>query len=99
MPAQPRRRRASLADLFLPVCLILSALGFNIHAQQVAPQVSAEREQGIKLFQQGDTAGAIKALRVATKESKEDSAAWHYLGVSLNRTGDLKGARFESFLE
>ncbi len=93
IPAQPRRRSASLADLFPSVCLILFALCFNIHAQQVVPDVSAERDQGIKLFQQGDAAGAVKVLRVVTKKSKEDSIAWHYLGLSLNGSGDRKGAR------
>ncbi|MGH9871162.1 MAG: TonB family protein [Pyrinomonadaceae bacterium] len=62
-------------------------------AQQLPEQVSAEREQGLKLYQAGDVEGAIKTLRIATRKFKEDGMAWHYLGLSLNRRGNIKDAR------
>jgi TonB family protein len=74
-------------------CIAVLALSINATAQQPLEPVSAEREQGIKLYQAGDIQGALKALRVATRKSKEDGMAWHYFGLSLFRHGDLKDAR------
>nr|MBA3806342.1 TonB family protein [Acidobacteriota bacterium] len=55
------------------------------------PEDSGRR--GVKLYQQGDIKGAIEVLRSAVKERKDNSEAWHYLGLALNRNGDVKGAR------
>jgi tetratricopeptide (TPR) repeat protein len=74
-------------------CIAVLALSINATAQQPLEPVSAEREQGIKLYQAGDLQGALKALRVATRKSKEDGMAWHYFGLSLFQHGDLKDAR------
>jgi TonB family protein len=89
-----RKKLLSLTKLLLQcACVAVLALSINSTAQQPPEPVSAEREQGIKLYQAGDIEGALTALRVATRKSKEDGMAWHYLGLSLFRRGDLKDAR------
>lgn len=61
------------------------------------PQQPAEKSdstsQGMALYESGETEGAIKVLREAVKKSKEDSRAWHYLGLAFFRQGKLKEAR------
>jgi TonB family protein len=70
----------------------------SIFAQQSAPVPSGDRDRGIHLYAQGDTKGAISALRAAVKQDKADGYAWYYLGLALVRTDDLRNARkaFES---
>jgi tetratricopeptide (TPR) repeat protein len=79
--------------LFFCICLSLSAS--IVAAQGTGQQVSlsADTEQGIKLYREGDTKGAVKSLSAAVAASKDDSEAWYYLGLALAREDDLKGAR------
>lgn len=87
-----------IAAWFIFSCLLM--VGFKVEAcaqQQQPPTVAAtttsERERGVHLYKQGDIKGAIKALREAVKQGKDDAAAWYYLGLALNSDGDVKGAR------
>jgi tetratricopeptide (TPR) repeat protein len=61
--------------------------------QLPASAASSERDRGIRLYEQGDTTGAIEALRDAVKKNKADADAWHYLGLSLLHKGDKDEAR------
>ncbi len=70
------------------VCL---AFCFLIPAYPQDPQ-SDSTSQGVALYERGDTEGAIKVLREAIKNSKEDPKAWHYLGLALIRQGKSKEA-------
>lgn len=73
------------------VCLAFCFL-IGAYAQQPAEKPDSA-SQGIALYERGDTEGAIKVLREAVKKSKEDSRAWHYLGLAFIRQGNLKQAR------
>jgi len=77
------------------VVTFLLIIGPCLH--RIAPQSLqieyADRDRGIKLYQQGDMEAALKALRIGTQKFKDDGIAWHYIGLSLNHKGDLKGAR------
>jgi tetratricopeptide (TPR) repeat protein len=77
----------------LLVSLILLAASAGAAAQQPASGTSGERDRGIQLYQQGDFPGAVKALRSATHKSKTDLAAWHWLGLALERQGKPGDAR------
>src|SRR5260370_13558518 len=83
-------RRFSVALL---LSLILLAASTGATAQQPAGSLSEERDRGIQLYQQGDSPGAVKALRSATHKDKNDLAAWHWLGLALERQGRPGDAR------
>ncbi|HEY2971695.1 MAG TPA: energy transducer TonB [Pyrinomonadaceae bacterium] len=72
--------------LCLTFCFLVAA-----YPQQPAEK-SDSTSNGISLYERGDTEGEIKVLRAAVKKSKEDSKAWHYLGLALIRQGNLKDA-------
>ena len=83
-------RRLAIALLLSLVLLATVAAT----AQQPAASPSFEdRERGIQLYKQGDATGAIAALRAATKRNKNDISAWHYLGLSFEKTGKKDDAR------
>ena len=63
------------------------------HPQQQAQITSDQTSEGVRLYEQGDTDGAIKALREAVLYHRDDARAWHYLGLALIRKGDLNEAR------
>jgi TonB family protein len=71
--------------LFLSLALIVLGEGSGVTAQQPAANPSPDRDRGIQLYQQGDFAGAVKALRSATNKGKTDLSAWHWLGLALER--------------
>lgn len=101
------RPRLNFAAVAFTAAFILCSfgnapIGGSVYAQQ--PQtaiVNPDRERGVELFQKGSVKEAIKALREATKKSKDDAEAWHFLGLALARNNDLKGARkaFETSLK
>lgn len=76
----------------LSAVLALSC-SLSILAQQPAPVPSGDRDRGIRLYAQGDTKGAISALRAAIKQDKADGFAWYYLGLALVRADDFGNAR------
>jgi tetratricopeptide (TPR) repeat protein len=78
---------AAPSTVALLLSLILLSLFSGAMAQQPAGSLSAERDRGIQLYQQGDFPGAAKALRSATHKDKTDLAAWHWLGLALERQG------------
>lgn len=73
--------------------VIALSCSLSIFAQQPAPVPAADRDRGIRLYAQGDTKGAMSALRAAIKKDKADGLAWYYLGLALVRTDDLRNAR------
>lgn len=78
--------------LSLIVCLAITPLASVVRAQ--APMVvSANRDEGIKHYNNGAFKRAVESLRKATDADKNDSLAFNYLGLSLRATGDMKGAR------
>src|SRR6266513_1804292 len=79
--------------IVLLLSLVLLATGAGATAQQPAGGLSEERDRGIQLYQQGDFPGAVKALRSATHQDKTDLAAWHWLGLALERQGKAGDAR------
>lgn len=79
--------------LSLLSAVIALSCSLSILAQQPALVPSGDRERGIRLYAQGDTKGAISALRAAIKQDKADGFAWYYLGLALVRTDDLRNAR------
>jgi tetratricopeptide (TPR) repeat protein len=65
----------------------------QVIAQQPASNPSEDSDRGIQLYKQGDAMGAIAALRAATKRNKNDISAWHYLGLSFEKTAKKDDAR------
>jgi TonB family protein len=93
--AQPRLAMTLILALSVSSCLlIIGPHAAAARAQEQQPQQPTdERERGIGLYEQGNIKEAVKALRAAVKRDKNDSEAWHYLSLALNRDGDTKGAR------
>lgn len=60
---------------------------------QQGPAHAPDFARGVDMYKQGNSRGAVDALRSATKQNKADADAWYYLGLSLNRIGDAKEAR------
>ncbi|HKY27463.1 MAG TPA: tetratricopeptide repeat protein, partial [Pyrinomonadaceae bacterium] len=79
-----------LFPLWLLLVLLTQATSL---AQQSVTTGHEERDAGISLYKQGNTASAIKALKNAVKKDKLDAEAWHYLGLAYNTKGDPKNAR------
>jgi tetratricopeptide (TPR) repeat protein len=86
-------RRSGQAALSLAALAIALLFCRAAWAQQTVPPGSDERDRGIQLYQTGDSAGAIEALRDAVQKNKSDSAAWHYLGLALVNEGKKEDAR------
>jgi Flp pilus assembly protein TadD len=82
------------ATLCCALTLIFDA-GVRAGVQQTPASAAAvdDTALGIKLYKQGDAIGAIEALRRSVKLHKEDANAWLYLGLALNRVGQIKDAR------
>src|SRR5262245_30338720 len=76
---------------------LAASASFLLHpvfiAAQAPPQVSQERQAGIRFYNEGKNTEAIAALRSAVKQDKLDGDAWYYLGLALVRMDDMKGAR------
>lgn len=79
----------------IAVTLLFATFTSNAYAQQVATSqvVSKDTSRGIRLYEQGDTTGAIEAFRTVLKNHKNDAVAWHYLGLAQTKKGDVKNAR------
>jgi TonB family protein len=84
-----------MAMMRITVALLLSLvlLATGAAAQQPSGSHSEERDRGVQLYQQGDFAGAVRALRSATQKDKTDLEAWHWLGLALERQGKPGDAR------
>ena len=65
----------------------------HVLAQQSSAVDADDAARGVKLYQQGDTVGAIEALRTAVKYHKDDAKAWLYLGLAYVRGGHANRAR------
>jgi tetratricopeptide (TPR) repeat protein len=73
------------------VVILVALLGPNVRAQ--APNNdNLDRDQGITLFSQGETAKAITLLQAAVKRDKHDVLGWYYLGLSFERLGQNQEA-------
>jgi TonB family protein len=60
-------------------------------AQQSSP-AQDDTALAVNLSQQGQNEEAIRLLRGVVKRRKEYLAAWHYLALALEKTGDIKEA-------
>lgn len=90
MTRQSRLRQFFSALLLSGFSLLVFMNGIG---QQTPSGVSQDRDRGIQLYQKGDTKGAVEALRAATTRNKDDSDAWHYLGLALLAEGEKDEAR------
>ncbi len=77
----------------LLLALVLLATDTTSTAQRPTSSTSEERDRGIQLYKQGDATGAIAVLRKAVKLHKDGISGWHYLGLSLAKTGKRDDAR------
>ena len=89
-----------------PVAALLLLAIFNfaivsVNAQQPINGVSEERERGIQLYKQGDTAAAIKILRKVVDKHSDDAEAWYFLALAYWSDGAIGAARpaFEHLIE
>jgi TonB family protein len=95
-----RKFTQAITAVFLCVACMMPSASVRANSQQ-SSRTFDDRDQGIRLYEQGNIDGALKALRSSLSKSKDDAIAWHYLGLSLVRKEDLKGARkaFEKAVE
>src|SRR5439155_26312190 len=84
---------AMLLTAVIVICEAVLISALSAGAQQQATGAPDDSARGITLYQQGDTKGAVTALRAAVKQRKDNEVAWYYLGFALTRSGDVKGAR------
>jgi TonB family protein len=83
---------------FLIGALLLLACALPLEAvraqqQPQTPPASDDTARGIELFEQGDAKQAIKLLRKAVENRKDDLNGWHYLALAYVSTGKEKDAR------
>jgi len=55
--------------------------------------VDAKTEQAAQAFKAGNFAKAITLFKAVVAVNSQDAFAWHFLGRSLEKTGDLEGAQ------
>lgn len=77
--------------LFLSLALI--ALSTSTNAQQPTNTPSEDRDRGIQLFRQGETAKAITILAKVVEKHSDDAEAWYYLGLAYWSEGAFGAAR------
>jgi hypothetical protein len=87
-----------IASTLSAALTILSCLPYHVRAVPSDTHLSGfaqidERERGIKLYEQGDTAAAVQSLKTFVKSAKNDIRAWHYLGLALSSSGKTSDAR------
>jgi TonB family protein len=90
-------RIAAIKLLYL--YLLIGSLAAGAHAQeQPLRPLPADTARGFKLYQRGDTEGAIRVLREVVQRREDDADAWYYLGLSYKQEGRQWSARaaFES---
>src|SRR5262245_16975131 len=85
-------RRSRTATILL-YCFFSLTFGSRHSAFAQQPPQANEKEQGIELYRKGAFSEAVGALKEAVKKQQSDSDAWHYLGLSLHRVGEIKDAR------
>lgn len=72
----------------------IESQGGTLHSLgQEVPLQDDDRERGISLFEQGDAAGAVQALKAVLKKRKTDIRALHYLGLAFEKLGKTNDAR------
>ncbi|MBA2340420.1 MAG: TonB family protein [Pyrinomonadaceae bacterium] len=81
------------AYLLIVLCLSLFGNQVFVRAQQPSSIAASDPARGIQLYREGKIEEAIKALRRAVKQRKDDADAWQYLGLTLNFNGKAKEAR------
>ncbi len=88
-------RCTALLSIVQMLCItfIACSLCSTARAQQTpAASPAGDRERGQKLYEEGDAKGAVKALREAVKQNKDDADAWYYLGLALSLETKFKDA-------
>jgi TonB family protein len=81
----------------LPVAILLSlvllATSALATAQQSTNNPSEDRDRGILLYKQGETAAAIKILTKVVDKHSGDADAWYYLALAFWSEGEIGAAR------
>lgn len=55
--------------------------------------VYSQDQEGLRHYQKGEYKKAADAFNKELRKNSSDPVLWNYLGLSLDKTGDLKGAR------
>lgn len=81
-------------------CLLVAGARASLRAQDKAwaaqphqSPASQETARCHELYEGGDFAGSAKCFNRVVFKNENDAEAWHFLGLSLKRAGDLNGAR------
>lgn len=78
----------------VPTLIFLTVLAVAVSGDVTAQTSGGEtRDGGIKLLESGNAAGAVDALRLATRQNKNDFVAWHWLAVAFERQAKTDDAR------
>ncbi|HEX8143347.1 MAG TPA: TonB family protein [Pyrinomonadaceae bacterium] len=91
--------RRTLTPIFIAALLVatprlLYGLDLRAHAVEQAQAATVDEvARAIRLYEQGDSLAAAETLRRSVKLHKDNPSAWLYLGLALNRVGQIKEAR------
>jgi TonB family protein len=75
-----------ISSVVIAVVFLFAGFAYASAQQTRAPDETA---RAVALFQQGRNDEAIQGLRAAVERNKFDLRAWHYLGLALEKKGDL----------
>jgi TonB family protein len=91
----------SLYLVALLLSLVLLATSVPATAQQSTNNSSEDRDRGIQLYKQGETAAAIKILKKVVDKHSDDADAWYFLALAYWSEGAIGAARpaFEHLIE
>jgi TonB family protein len=89
-----------LLSLIACVCLPGAGTRANLHAQEAEPAQrlsgtvrTAEGARGIEFYERGDFKEAVKLLKQATDNRRDDATSWHFLGLAYKQLNEEKDAR------
>ncbi len=73
--------------------VLAAPLAMSAKSQEITPPAVTQTGIGIELYKQGNNNSAIRTLQEVVARDKADADAWYFLGLALNRSGDVKEAR------
>jgi TonB family protein len=89
-----------LLSLIACVCLPGAGARANLYAQEADPAQrpsvivrTAEGARGIEFYERGYFKEAVKLLKQATDNRRDDATAWHFLGLAYKQLDKEKDAR------
>jgi len=77
----------------LALMLASATASAGITFARASQSSSTQSQSGIELYEKADFPQAVKVLKTALKQDKNNVALWHYLGLAYEGTGEFDDAR------